>query len=77
VVCVNRESPIQPVPLSAQFKPSNGKGKQRATRLRIDRESEHSNHSVRYGWHVPFAYVVEFFTMLILVGWHPDPSPRR
>ena len=27
---------------------------------------------LRYGWHVPVAYVVGFFAMLILIGWHPD-----
>ncbi|MBI3606489.1 MAG: citrate transporter [Nitrospirae bacterium] len=24
------------------------------------------------GWHVPVAYVLGFFTMLALVGWHPE-----
>jgi Na+/H+ antiporter NhaD/arsenite permease-like protein len=28
---------------------------------------------LRHGWYVPVAYVVGFFVMLILVGWHPDP----
>jgi len=31
---------------------------------------------VRGGWHVAFAYVVGFFVMLAIIGWHPDP-PRR
>ena len=28
---------------------------------------------LRHGWYVPVAYVVGFFAMLILIGWHPDP----
>jgi Na+/H+ antiporter NhaD/arsenite permease-like protein len=27
---------------------------------------------LRHGWHVAVAYVVGFFVMLILIGWHPD-----
>ena len=29
---------------------------------------------LRHGWHVAVAYVIGFFVMLILVGWHPDPN---
>ena len=32
---------------------------------------------LRAGWHVAIAYVVGFLVMLVLVGWHPDPDPRR
>ena len=28
---------------------------------------------LRGGWHVALAYVVGFFVMLVLVGWHPHP----
>jgi hypothetical protein len=28
---------------------------------------------LRHGWYVPVAYVVGFFAMLILIGWHPNP----
>jgi hypothetical protein len=28
---------------------------------------------LRHGWHVAIAYVIGFFVMLALVGWHPDP----
>ena len=28
---------------------------------------------LRHGWHVALAYVVGFFVMLALIGWHPDP----
>ena len=27
---------------------------------------------VRHGWHVALAYVVGFFVMLLVLGWHPD-----
>ena len=26
---------------------------------------------LRHGWHVALAYVIGFFVMLALVGWHP------
>jgi Na+/H+ antiporter NhaD/arsenite permease-like protein len=29
------------------------------------------------GWHVTVAYVVGFFVLLAVVGWHPDDSHRR
>jgi Na+/H+ antiporter NhaD/arsenite permease-like protein len=28
---------------------------------------------LRHGWHVALAYVVGFFVMLAVVGWHPEP----
>jgi len=32
---------------------------------------------VRHGWHVALAYVVGYFVMLALIGFHPDaPSTR-
>jgi Na+/H+ antiporter NhaD/arsenite permease-like protein len=32
----------------------------------------------REGWHVAVAYVIGFFMMLVLIGWHPDdPSLTR
>ena len=30
---------------------------------------------LRHGWHVMPAYVIGFFVMLAVIGWHPDPSP--
>ena len=30
---------------------------------------------LRHGWHVALAYVVGFFLMLALIGWHPNPGP--
>ena len=27
---------------------------------------------LRHGWHVAVAYVIGFFAMLVLLGWHPD-----
>ena len=32
---------------------------------------------LRNGWHVALAYVVGFFVMLALLGWHPDPPHKR
>ena len=31
---------------------------------------------LRHGWHVAVAYVVGFFVMLALLGWHPDLDDR-
>ena len=28
------------------------------------------------GWHVTLAYVVGFFVLLAVLGWHPDPNHR-
>jgi len=30
---------------------------------------------LRHGWPVVVAYVIGFFVMLALIGWHPDPGP--
>ena len=27
---------------------------------------------LRHGWHVAVAYVIGFFVMLAVIGWHPD-----
>lgn len=27
---------------------------------------------LRHGWYIPVAYVIGFFVMLMLLGWHPD-----
>ncbi len=32
---------------------------------------------LRHGWHVAVAYVIGFFVMLFLIGWHPDPDPQQ
>ena len=32
---------------------------------------------LRASWHVAIAYVIGFLVMLVLIGWHPDPAPRR
>jgi Na+/H+ antiporter NhaD/arsenite permease-like protein len=32
---------------------------------------------LRHGWHVAVAYVVGFFVMLAVLGWHPDPALRQ
>jgi hypothetical protein len=32
---------------------------------------------VRHGWHVAVAYVIGFFFMLAVLGWHPDADHRK
>jgi Na+/H+ antiporter NhaD/arsenite permease-like protein len=29
-----------------------------------------------HGWHIPIAYVVGFFVMLLLIGWNPGEGPK-
>ncbi|HPT13615.1 MAG TPA: hypothetical protein PK796_02420, partial [Bacteroidales bacterium] len=32
---------------------------------------------VKHGWHVTVAYIVGFFVMLGIVGWHPHAPHRK
>lgn len=32
---------------------------------------------VRHGWHVAVAYVVGFFVLLTILGWHPNPPHKQ
>ena len=32
---------------------------------------------LRHGWHVAIAYVIGFFVMLAVLGWHPDADHRE
>ena len=32
---------------------------------------------VRHGWHVALAYVIGFFVMLAIIGFHPGSTPRK
>ncbi len=32
---------------------------------------------IRHGWHVALAYVIGFFVMLVILGWHPQPDHRK
>ncbi len=32
---------------------------------------------LRHGWHVALAYVIGFFVMLAVLGWHPDAPHRK
>ena len=36
-------------------------------------EAARSAHWLKHGWHVAVAYVVGFFVMLAVLGWHPGP----
>jgi len=31
---------------------------------------------LRHGWHVALAYVVGFFVLLTVLGWHPDADHK-
>jgi hypothetical protein len=31
---------------------------------------------LKHGWHVALAYVIGFFVMLALIGWHPNPPHK-
>ncbi len=31
---------------------------------------------LRHGWHVALAYVIGYFVMLAMIGFHPGPAPR-
>ena len=39
-------------------------------------ESRSVGQWLRHGWHVGVAYVIGFFVMLALIGFHPDSVPR-
>jgi Na+/H+ antiporter NhaD/arsenite permease-like protein len=30
-----------------------------------------------HGWHVTVAYIISFFFMLMVLGWHPDPPHKK
>jgi hypothetical protein len=32
---------------------------------------------LRHGWHIAIAYVIGFFVMLALLGWHPDADHKK
>ncbi len=32
---------------------------------------------LRHGWHVALAYVIGFFVMLAVLGWHADPDHKK
>ena len=40
-------------------------------------EAKSVGHWLRHGWHVAIAYVVGFFVMLTVLGWHADADHRR
>ena len=39
-------------------------------------EAKSVGHWLRHGWHVALAYVVGFFVMLAVFGWHPEAPSR-
>lgn len=40
-------------------------------------EAKHTFNYLKSGWHVAIAYVMAFFIMLAVVGWHPHPPHKR
>jgi Na+/H+ antiporter NhaD/arsenite permease-like protein len=32
---------------------------------------------LRHGWHIAVGYVLGFFVLLLVVGWHPSPKRER
>jgi Na+/H+ antiporter NhaD/arsenite permease-like protein len=39
-------------------------------------EAKSAGQWILHGWHVVIAYLVGFFVMLAVLGWHPDPPLR-
>ncbi len=39
-------------------------------------ESKSVGRWLYHGWHVTLAYVLGFFTLLIVMGWHPNPPHK-
>jgi Na+/H+ antiporter NhaD/arsenite permease-like protein len=40
-------------------------------------EAKSAGKWLRHGWHVAVAYVIGFFVLLAVLGWHPDTSHKR
>ena len=40
-------------------------------------EAKSAGRWIAGGWHVTVAYVVGFFVMLAVLGWHPDPPHKK
>lgn len=36
-------------------------------------EAKNAGKWLRHGWHVAVAYIVAFMSMVVLLGWHPEP----
>ena len=49
----------------------------RGARQHVSRRRSRSARWLRHGWHVAVAYVVGFFVMLAVLGWHPDPPHKK
>jgi hypothetical protein len=32
---------------------------------------------LKHGWHVALAYLVGFFVLLAVLGWHPNPPHKQ
>ena len=40
-------------------------------------EAKSAGRWLLHGWHVTLAYIIGFFVMLSVLGWHPDPPHRK
>ena len=40
-------------------------------------EAKSAGRWLLHGWHVTLAYVIGFFVMLSVLGWHPDPPHKK
>jgi len=40
-------------------------------------EAKSAGRWLLHGWHVSVAYVIAFFVMLWVLGWHPDPPHKK
>jgi Na+/H+ antiporter NhaD/arsenite permease-like protein len=40
-------------------------------------EAKSAGRWLLHGWHVTIAYVIGFFVMLAVLGWHPDPPHKK
>jgi Na+/H+ antiporter NhaD/arsenite permease-like protein len=40
-------------------------------------EAKSAGRWLLHGWHVTIAYVIGFFVMLSVLGWHPDPPHKK
>ena len=40
-------------------------------------EAKSAGQWLKHGWHVTLAYVIGFFVMLTVLGWHPDEGHKK
>ena len=40
-------------------------------------EAKSAGRWLRHGWHVALAYVIAFWAMAWILGWHPEPIKKH